>query len=186
MQKDYTWILFGDSVKSRYQEYGLLPLIRSESGPDKAEFKSFNSLTEKEAYLRELTQAYPAFGSYIVVDNIRQKLYIWWKSQSDDIRRVFSVILSYEKSWQQLDFTTRAAIYSYCIIKENGIPIPEDAERSLLSGILCDLSDIILTLLNNKELEEMCDDNGSFLEEYQNQFNRIYDEIEDSILNIPF
>ena len=38
----------------------------------------------------------------------------------------------------------------------------------------------------NKDREDMCDENGSFYEEYQDRFNDIYDDIEDRLLNNAF
>ena len=44
--------------------------------------------------------------------------------------------------------------------------------------IVCELADTELCRANGKTLEDMCDTNGAFLEEYQELFNRIYDELE--------
>lgn len=54
----------------------------------------------------------------------------------------------------------------------------EDKDRSMLSEIVCELADTELCRANGKTLEDMCDTDGAFLEEYQEQFNRIYDELE--------
>ena len=46
----------------------------------------------------------------------------------------------------------------------------------MLSEIVCELADTELCRANGKTLEDMCDTDGAFLEEYQELFNRIYDE----------
>ena len=51
-------------------------------------------------------------------------------------------------------------------------------ERSLLIETVCGLADIALVKENGLPLEDMCDDEGEFLEEYQDQFNTVYDRYE--------
>lgn len=48
----------------------------------------------------------------------------------------------------------------------------------MLNEIVCELADTELCRANGKTLEDMCDTDGAFLEEYQELFNRIYDELE--------
>ena len=71
----------------------------------------------------------------------------------------------------------RINIRNYCLLKKGGL-LPEDKDRSLLSEIICELADTELGRANGKTLEDMCDTDGAFLEEYQELFNRIYDELE--------
>lgn len=66
----------------------------------------------------------------------------------------------------------RINIRNYCLLKKGGL-LPEDKDRSMLSEIVCELC-----RANGKTLEDMCDTDGAFLEEYQELFNRIYDELE--------
>ncbi|MCO7113355.1 hypothetical protein NIB75_14560 [Bacteroides uniformis] len=60
--------------------------------------------------------------------------------------------------------------------KKEGL-LSED-DRSMLSEIVSELADAELCRANGRTLEDMCDTDGAFLEEYQEQFNRIYDELE--------
>lgn len=71
----------------------------------------------------------------------------------------------------------RINIRNYCLLKKGGL-LPEDKDRSMLSEIVCELADTELCRANGKTLEDMCDTDGAFLEEYQELFNRIYDELE--------
>ncbi len=59
--------------------------------------------------------------------------------------------------------------------------LTEDKERTMLGEIVCELADTELCRMNGKALEDMCDTDGAFLEEYQEQFNRVYDNIERNI-----
>ena len=78
----------------------------------------------------------------------------WWGGQPDGLKQAF-----------------------YCLLKKGGL-LPEDKDRSMLSEIVCELADTELCRANGKTLEDMCDTDGAFLEEYQELFNRIYDELE--------
>jgi len=53
----------------------------------------------------------------------------------------------------------------------------------MLIEIVCELADMELCRTNKKTLDEMCNAYGVFLEEYQDQFNQIYDRLERSILD---
>ena len=67
-------------------------------------------------------------------------------------------------------------IRNYCHLKKEGLLFEDD--RSMLSEIVSELADAELCRANGRTLEDMCDTDGAFLEEYQEQFNRIYDELE--------
>lgn len=71
-------------------------------------------------------------------------------------------------------------IRNYCCLKKERL-LTEDKERTMLSEIVCELADTELCRMNGKALEDMCDTDGAFLEEYQEQFNRVYDNIERNI-----
>lgn len=59
-------------------------------------------------------------------------------------------------------------------------------ERSLLIETVCGLADIALVKENGLPLEDMCDDEGEFLEEYQDQFNTVYDRYEAVLANMDW
>uniref|UniRef100_A0AB33IXX4 Uncharacterized protein n=1 Tax=Prevotella sp. GTC17254 TaxID=3236794 RepID=A0AB33IXX4_9BACT len=60
----------------------------------------------------------------------------------------------------------------------------QDKDRSLTIEAVTFLTDVILTRRNNLPLEEMCNVDGEFLNHYQEQFNRLYDRIENILLNM--
>lgn len=99
----------------------------------------------------------------------------WWDGQPDELKQAFS--LSPDGRWKEADLYLRINIYNYCLLKKGGL-LPEDKERAMLIGIVCELADMELCRTTGKTLESMCDGNGAFLEEYQEQFNRIYDGLE--------
>lgn len=102
----------------------------------------------------------------------------WWEKQPDRLKRAF--LLFPDKRWKEADLFLRISIRNYCCLKKNGL-LPEDREHTMLSEIVCELADTELCRINGKTIEEMCDTDGAFLEEYQEQFNRVYDDIEREI-----
>ena len=99
----------------------------------------------------------------------------WWGGQPDELKQAFSLFP--DGRWEEADLYLRINIRNYCLLKKGGL-LPEDKERSMLIGIVCELADTELCRATGKALEDMCDTEGAFLEEYQEQFNRIYDELE--------
>lgn len=102
----------------------------------------------------------------------------WWARQPDELKQAFTLFP--DKRWEECDLFLRIAIRNYCCLKEGRL-LPEDKERPMLGEIVCELADMELCRVNGKTLEDMCDADGAFLEEYQEQFNRMYDNIEREI-----
>lgn len=179
--QEHIWIIRDKTCRDKYEKYGLFPFWESEG-----EFHSFESKEEKEKFCSEKGYSIDPHNDYTYVENITQKLDIWWKSQTDNLRRTFSPLPSFEHSWTKFDIATKLNIYNYCIIKENSLELSEFDELAVLNEISSELGDIALEMVNNKSIEGMCDSEGSFLENYQDQFNRLYDEIGDSIMCLEF
>lgn len=99
----------------------------------------------------------------------------WWGGQPDGLKQAFSLFP--DGRWKEADLYLRINIRNYCLLKKGGL-LPEDKDRSMLNEIVCELADTELCRANGKTLEDMCDTDGAFLEEYQELFNRIYDELE--------
>ena len=65
--------------------------------------------------------------------------------------------------------------YRYSLLRIYGTAKDRDEERTLLNEIACGLGDLALVRKNGIALEEMCNGNGEFYDEYQEQFNILYD-----------
>lgn len=98
----------------------------------------------------------------------------WWGGQPDELKQAFSLFP--DRRWEGADLHLLNNIRNYCHLKKEGL-LSED-DRSMLSEIVSELADAELCRANGRTLEDMCDTDGAFLEEYQEQFNRIYDELE--------
>ena len=99
----------------------------------------------------------------------------WWAGQPDELKRAFTLFPA--GRWEECDLFLRIAIRNYCCLKEGRL-LPEDKERPMLSEIVSELADLELCRITGKPLEEMCDEEGAFMEEYQDRFDRMYDTIE--------
>ena len=106
-----------------------------------------------------------------------RKMDRWWYALPEEIRKRLYVQEGTDV-WNDLDMPARAALFRYCRMKIFGIGENGDMERSLLIEAVCGLADIALVKGNGLPLEDMCDDEGEFLEEYQEQFNTVYDRYE--------
>ncbi|MCS2239563.1 hypothetical protein [Phocaeicola dorei] len=102
----------------------------------------------------------------------------WWEKQPDGLKRAFALFP--DKRWKEAGLSLKINIRNYCCLKKDNL-LPGNKERTMLSEIVCELADTELCRVNGKAIEEMCDTDGVFLEEYQEQFNRVYDNIEREI-----
>lgn len=118
---------------------------------------------------------------------------LWWENSTREIKALFSCLNDdiaseyyYRVFWNKLDRTVRNNLHQYRQYKKEVIKLSEDEANSLLMGIICELADIALETEFGKSREDMCDNDGSFYEEYQDRFNDLYDDMEDRILNYNF
>lgn len=183
--EEFLWVLIGEKARNNYNQYGLLPLKVRNTNDECSFLLPIEGPVETLIYAGFINN--PGLeGSYQFIDNLGHKLNIWWKAQPEHIKRAFSVFPSYELSWSKYPLMLKMGIYNYCIIKENGIDTAPDTLRSMVMDMTCDLSDFALEYINGKDVETMSDNEGGFLEKYQEQFNRIYDDIESLITGIEF
>ncbi|MFS2717032.1 hypothetical protein AAH068_19180 [Bacteroides uniformis] len=110
----------------------------------------------------------------------------WKTEKTEAMNRLFSGCGFANDFRQRADGQLRKEIYRLYLYKSGKLPENKDEERSLTIGIVSELADLALVNQHGKPLEEMCNDNGEFLEEYQEQFNRIYDKIEDAVTRFDY
>lgn len=91
--------------------------------------------------------------------------------------------ISFLSLWRKLQESDRNNIRQYRLYSKGLIFLTEDDANSLRMEIICELADLILEAIYNIPSDDMCNEDGSFYEEYQDHFNDIYDEIEDRLLN---
>lgn len=107
----------------------------------------------------------------------------WWRSLPESIRLKLSGH-GITDILQEPDISVRAALYKYARLRTVGTEKDKDEEQSLLNEAACGLSDLALAGNNGMPLEDMCNEDGEFLEEYQEQFDKLYDHYEETLMEI--
>ena len=109
----------------------------------------------------------------------------WWRSLPESIRLKLSGH-GVTDILQEPDTSVRAALYKYARLRAVGTEKDKDEEQSLLNEVACGLSDLALAGNNGMALEDMCNEDGEFLEEYQEQFDKLYDHYEETLMEIKW
>ena len=89
----------------------------------------------------------------------------------------------YRMFWNKIQRSDKDNIHQYWKHRKGIITLDSDDAHSLQMEIICELADLQLEQEYGKDREDMCDENGSFYEEYQDRFNNIYDDIEERLLD---
>lgn len=106
----------------------------------------------------------------------------WWYGLPGNTRQA----IGNDGIWEKLDMPSRSALHRYSRLRIYGTAKDRDEERTLLNEIACGLGDLALVRKNGIALEEMCNGNGEFYDEYQEQFNILYDNYGHTIENISW
>ncbi|MBT9682714.1 hypothetical protein [Parabacteroides distasonis] len=106
----------------------------------------------------------------------------WWYGLPENTRQA----IGNDEIWEKLDMPSRSALHRYSLLRIYGTAKDRDEERTLLNEIACGLGDLALVRKNGIALEEMCNGNGEFYDEYQEQFNILYDNYGHTIENISW
>ena len=106
----------------------------------------------------------------------------WWYGLPGNTRQA----IGNDGIWEKLDMPSRSALHRYSRLRIYGTAKDRDEERTLLNEIACGLGDLALVRKNGIALEEMCNGNGEFYNEYQEQFNILYDNYGHTIENISW
>lgn len=69
-----------------------------------------------------------------------------------------------------------------CIVSAGLHMKPLSSEQcSALNEVACNLADMVLVRKHGIDIEDMCNENGEFLEAFQDEFNSLYDRIEKAL-----
>lgn len=107
----------------------------------------------------------------------------WWRSLPESIRMKLSGN-GVTDILQEPDTSVQVTLYKYARLRAVETEKDKDEERSLLNEVACGLSDLALAGNNGMPLEDMCNEDGEFLEEYQEQFDKLYDYYEKTLVEI--
>ena len=87
-------------------------------------------------------------------------------------------------AWQDIPVGMQDRIQTILLAMAKIDNAGQDRDRSQTIETVTFLADTILVRKNDIPLEEMCNEDGEFLNCYQEQFNRLYDRIENILLNM--
>ncbi len=105
---------------------------------------------------------------------------LWWQSLPQNIKGGLSEYGLTENVWQRADYSTKENFRKLYLLPPK--PRIDSEDRNLVIEVVSELSDIILMENNNLPMEYMCNADGEFFEPYQEEFNRIYDRMEEMII----
>ncbi len=111
----------------------------------------------------------------------------WWSELGKDIKLLIAMEDDVETFWSNLSEDIQHCIYIWTQTRLGKTNLEEDELQSLLTKLVCDLADIKLAAEYNisvDELDTLADEDCAYLEEYQDKFNKLYDDIENSLLSI--
>ena len=75
-------------------------------------------------------------------------------------------------------------IYQWRQAEAGNIDLCEDDKHSLLMEIVSELAELTMEREFNVSSDEMYNEEGNYLEKFQDRFNDLYDEIEDRLSTI--
>lgn len=180
---EWVWAMSGEYTKL-YDEFGLFPFEECDDPGYEARMIPLTSAAHKEKFLSKYLAENTWCDTFI--RGVENKLIIWWKSAPEKVKRAFSVLPSYDDSWDSYSLDTRMDIYNYSIMTENDIDIPEDEGGRLLVAIVTRLTQKALEYLFNMPVTEMAGLSGCYMPKYRPEFDRLYNNIEQTILRIDF
>ena len=104
---------------------------------------------------------------------------IWWDSDGRDLRDLLSDLSGDKSFHEKLHVTDAVNLYNFA--KSCKIEMESDSENYLLKEVCGELAEKALASKHGVPPENLFDEDGSFYEKYQDEFNRFYDLIEERI-----
>ena len=114
--------------------------------------------------------------------NFKKRVYEWWNTDSSELRDLLSDLSGDKSFHEKLHVTDIVNIYNFS--KSCKIQINSDSENYLLKEICGELAEKALTVKHEVSTDDLFDEDGSFYEQYQDEFNRFYDLIEEQMIQI--
>ena len=102
-----------------------------------------------------------------------------WNNEGNEMRDLLSVLSGDRSFHEKLHITDLVNIYN--LSKSCKVPIESDSENYLLKEICGELAEKALASKYRVAPDDLFDEDGSFHEQYQDEFNRFYDLIEEQM-----
>ena len=115
-------------------------------------------------------------------DNLIQMVNDWWNAKGMELGN-FLTEMSGDKSFlKKLHISDRINVFNYA--KIDVIHYDDEAKTCLLKEICGELAEQVLASKYGVSSDELFDDDGNFFEQYQEEFNRLYDRIEEQMTHL--
>ena len=118
----------------------------------------------------------------VKVKNCTAGLTDWWNNEGKEIRDFLSDLSGDNSFHEKLHVTD--SIHVYNLAKACNVPIDRDAKDDLLKEISGELAEQVLASKHGVSPDELFDEDGNFYEQYHEDFNRLYDSIEEKITDL--
>ena len=103
----------------------------------------------------------------------------WWNAEGVELGNLL-LDLSGDKSFlEKLHISDKVNVFNYA--KIDVIHSDSEAKNYLLKEICGELAEQVLASKHGVSSDELFDEDGSFYEQYQEEFNRFYDRIEEQM-----
>jgi len=103
----------------------------------------------------------------------------WWNAKGMDLINFLSDLSGDKSFHEKLHISDRINVFNYA--KIDVIHSDDDAKNYLLKEICGELAEQVLASKHGVLSDELFDGNGNFYEQFQDEFNRLYDRIEEKI-----
>ena len=106
----------------------------------------------------------------------------WWDTDGKDLAELLSELSGDRAFHKELHTTDLINVYNF--VKSCEVQIDRDSESFLLKEISGELAEQALAARKGVMPDELFDENGCFYEQYQDDFNRFYDRIEEQMIHL--
>jgi len=106
----------------------------------------------------------------------------WWNTGGMELRNYLSDLSGDNSFHEDLPVSDMLNVYLYS--KNNEIRFDKEAKEYLLKDVCSELADRILATRHGVSVDELFDADGNFYEPYQDEFNRLYDILEEKMTDL--
>jgi len=114
--------------------------------------------------------------------NLKKWINDWWNTDGNELRDLLSDLSDDKNFHEKLQTTDITNLYNFA--KSCKIQIDSDSENYLLKEICGELTELALATKHGVSPESLFDEDGNFYKQYQDEFNRFYDLIEEQLIII--
>ena len=115
-------------------------------------------------------------------NNFDVKLNDWWNTGGIQIRDFLSDLSGDKSFHEKMHISDKTNVYNYA--QSHEVPINDEAKCDLLKEICGELAEKILASKHGVSTNDLFDEDGSFYEKFQDEFNRLYDQIEEQMMHL--